>query len=757
MAVNNKLLRGFANFQGLDLRSSDLDRSPEFATEILNVDYRKTGAMTKRKGYQGKLTDRGGYGTSIYADLNITTGAITEKMVTVDDTLWIQSDENLTITYTGSETARCDMYYSPSESAFYLDLYDDNVLVLHTSLGVVVEELSFVTVSDLVTAINAVTDFSASGSGNTGSPAAFLGIKRDFEITAAGNDISYTAWEEAVIPTNAPTPFTAAQAAISNQDFENASFANINGVLYIATGYDAMYKFDGVRLYKAGLPEPVSAPTTALVAGSVTDTRKYQYTYEYTDAKGNIIESEASDESITVSPAGQDVTVTVNNIQETTGFDTDSTNLKINLYATTASGSTFYLIKTVTNIGTTATQDITDDVADPSLFPEFITPIKAHGLPPIGKYLAVHQGILLVGGLKGDVNSVAYSDIDSPEFFPAGDNSFSVETSVGDKVSGIAPLGNSFFVFKDNTVHQVTGAINEDNFRVDLYGNGSIGCAAFHTIREVNGFLFFLSKKGVYALSQNSNEFTEISELIENRFTTWNQPFTFKKATAINWLDEDKYVVHMPNIITDYSTSESAVFVYDYFRQAWLEWDGINATGGFAIKDSNLFFTERRFSVQSSSTTSISYVFLNSGDSFDYADHTEAINLVYKSHWEAMNEPSLFKKFLRCKIHSLDGTLNDFESSEFTLDLSTEIDYIDVASSQVTLDFSGGVSGGWGASPWGTAPWGATRLASKVTKLRAVKARSLRLVLENDNIHENVLVSGYEFEVATPYKAFIKE
>ena len=503
MAVDHKLLKGFANFQGLDLRSSDLQRSSEFATEALNVDFRKTGAMTKRKGHQAKQGTFGGFGTGVFADLNTTTGQITEKLVTVDSNLYIQKNETLTITYTGPDLARADLYLLDDGSEFVLDLYDDNVLVSQISLGLVKGESSFKDIATLVTEITAVTNFSAVASGNDTRPAAFLDITRNLDIDSGGATIPYLVWELAALPTNAPTPFTTAQTKTGESDFENATFANLNSVLYIATGYDPLYKYDGTRIYRAGLPKPATAPTTNLIAGSVTDTnRKYQYTYEYTDAKGNIIESQASDESGLVSPTAQDVEVTVSNILDTTGFDTDSTDLKINLYATESGGSTFYLIKTVVNDGTSATQVIVDDVASPSLGVDFIPPVKTPGLPPIGKYLTSFQGLLIIGGDNNNVDTVHYSDIDSPEYFDPASSSFLVDTSMGDKVTGVAPLGNSLFVFKNNTIHQLTGELADDKFRVDLYGNARIGCAAHATIQEVNGFLTFLSSKGVYALDQ---------------------------------------------------------------------------------------------------------------------------------------------------------------------------------------------------------------------------------------------------------------
>ena len=761
MAVNNQLSKGFANFKGLDLRSSDLQRSSEFASEIRNVDFRKTGAMVKRKGYQAKTSALGGFGLHTYNDIDTVTGKITEKLISIDETLHYLTKSTITVSYSGAGTAYCEMFLDADTGHFFFDIYEDNVRVLNKNLGTGIEEAFPVLLSFLITDINALTDFSASAAGIDTEPACFRKTFRNLEL-APSNTIEYEYWITASLPANAPTPFSGAQANITDDEFENASFASLNNVMYIATGYDSLYKFDGTRLYKAGLPQPAAVTSTNLIAGSITDTDvQYAYTYEYTDAKGNIIESILSDKTALISPSSNDVEVTVSNILDTTGFDTDSTDLKINLYRTTASGTTLYLVKTVINDGTSATQVIVDDVTSAAILSnvEYIDPIKPHGLPPVVKYLTTYQGLLVAAGDPTNVNTVYYSDIDSPEYFPPAQNSFLVDTSLGDKVTGIAPLGNSLFVFKNRSISQVTGTIADDIFRVDLFGNSSIGCAAYHTIKEVNGNLAFLSNTGIFALNQNEQSLKDISEIIEPEFSALRNNFVFKKAVAIHDLDEDKYMIYMPVLDSNnQGTSASKVYAYDFFRDAWLVWTNINALGGLALLNEDLYFTERRYSLVAVGLAHATYKRLNTGTTYDYADHATAIDFFYKSHWETFGEPSVFKKWLRCKIHSLDASLDDFESEAFTLALTTELDYVNnVPSTQLIFDFSGSQNGGWGLDPWGLFSWGATRLSSKLSKLRAAKAKSLRLILKNNNLLENVLISGYEFEVAAPYGAFIKE
>jgi hypothetical protein len=328
-----------------------------------------------------------------------------------------------------------------------------------------------------------------------------------------------------------------------------------------------------------------------------------------------------------------------------------------------------------------------------------------------------------------------------------------IETQIGDRNTGISSLGNSLFVFRNESIHQVLGNLFDGNFSIDYYGNARIGCSAHHTIREVNGFLYFLSRKGVFALDQNGQRLAEISLLIEQLFTDHDQPYNFKRATAINHLEEDKYLLYMPVSAseTDLSaTSESEIFAYDYVREAWLRWDNINAQAGFTIFGRCLFFGEN------TSTHNRLGQIHDTGSTQDYADHTDPITFVYKSHWEDLGEPSVFKKFIRMNVISLDASLDDFESDTFTLEYASEIDWIDSPSTVRLLDF-GGEQNGWGLDQWGIFPWGNERLDRVRTKMFPVKCKSLRTTFRNDNLIENVLISIVEYEVATAYRPFIKE
>lgn len=820
-----QLVKSFASFRGLDLRNGDLTRAREFASSIDNCDFRSTAALSKRKGFQHKA-DTGGAGISVWSDLATATGIITDKLITADNTLRVKTEGNIDLSYTGSGTAYVNI--SADGDSINLNLYDDDVLVTTQDLGTGIEA-SPITISALTSALNALTDFTASSTGVGTQPAAFLDVT---ERTAVATNTLLSFSYFAAVNSPQASPFTNHWTNRNDDDFEPASFVSTNGVIYIANGQDELHKYDGQNLYRAGMPKGSVGSATATGAGSVTNSSlDYKTVYYQVDNKGNIVEGEISDASASLSVSSQSIDVVVNNIEASSGFNTNcalaagtqssvttitvddgsggahtlesgdtayfydnitadyitrsvtattassitiggaaitisdnaviSNNLRIDLYRNKAAGSTMYLVESIPNNSFASTQTYTDNVADAGIGAEYVEPIKQRGLPPKGRYITLFRNQLIVGGFDDDVDAVAYSDVDSPEYFPSGTNRFNVDTSQGDRVTGVKALNSVLYVFKGQTIHTLTGDIINDNFQVDILTTGGVGCVANATIQEVNGRLFFLDDEGVFSVTQGIDGVEEVSEIISPEFDSLRNSFNFKRATAAYWLLRDKYVIYMPVIDTNgsdkTSASTSKVYAYDIYRGGWLKWSNIKALGGMAVLGEDLWFSDMAYNDTTEAVDRPISMFLNTGTSVDYADHEAALSATYKTHWESLGEPSMFKKFLRLKLHSLDATINDFETQLFTINVTTEVDYSDVPVFSHTFDFGNGATGGWGENPWGNFPWGDSRLSYLKTKLGVNKAYSMRLIFENNTINKNFLISGYELEIAAPFRPALKE
>ena len=845
MAINSQIYKSFQNFSGLDLRSSDLLRDKTAATAMLNADFRDTGALNKRKGY--KIRSRFDFGASgpvstgmtAFDNIDLDTGTATEELLATGSKLWKLSTETITITHSPSGAAEVPTFsvkLNPTTNVMEFILYEDGNAVSTIGLGTG-KAASDKSISGLETDIDAVTRFACSTPVSVGNEkAAFIPVQKDvqFSSNTATFDVSY--WEEIAVPDSSSlVPFSTHYARMNQADFENNCFMDLNNVLYISNGYDNLMKYDGNRVYRAGMSQAANVTPsngtdgTTFTAGQIAF---YRAVYEYTDAKGNVITGQLSDnKTLTVTDGGSGgrnaLNINVDTVANTSGFNTDQgtvngdqvgvttitvasghdikandyvyladgvtssvvsrrvtsvtattividgaavnvlngeiiSNIKVSLYrnglpaSSSVSTDLQYLVdEKVNNTGAGALAFV-DSVLDRTTGIQLIEPIKEHGLPPKCKYMTSWRGQLILGGKVDSVTSIYYSDIDSPEYFPSADNEFKVNTAI----TGLATLDNLLYVFQEHAISGITGDLSADNISVNEVSREGIGCSAHHTLAEVQGRVWFLSDEGVFSIG--SDGMKEESSPIKPKFGPTN-PFTFKQAVAINSTKDDKYILFMPkltNVSGERIASDnvdSETYVYDYYRKAWLEWNKFNLMGGIATYNDNLYFIPRiTNSIATFKFDSYLHQVSQQNIEDDYADHEEATNFSYSTHWEALGDPSVWKKFLRIKMHALDTSINTFESDSFVLTVAAAHNYQTDAVATLTIDYSGGALG-WGLGPWGEFPWGEPRLLSSKKKLASKKVRSHRLTFSNSVVHENVLISGYELQLVTPYQEGMKE
>lgn len=832
MAYN--ISKFYRNILGLDLRVSDLLRDQGSATEAINVTYRQTGALSKRQGSQLRTTKNtvGDAGLIKFNNVELGTGTITEELLSINANLNTYTTQTYTLIYSGSNVADYTFALDKATGNFIFSLYDDNNLVFSRDCGNG-HGASDTTVAQIKTEVDAEASFSMTITDAGSTPMAFTPIVISQNIAASpGTTGNYYTWTTVDTPGTYANPFSAHYAIIENVDFEIASSAQLLDALYIANGYDALHKYDGNRVYKAGLPEP-TIPTDAIGSGgsltySAGEDYLWKYTFEHTDAKQNVLESVGSSTtSHTTAGGGESRSITMTNLTASSGYGvaeakangsgspqtsvggatalivdsghdlkvgdqvyiddtaggsvvkrevtaTTATTItvdgaadmtvadnavisqtKITLWRTKADGAIYYLVKEFINDTSASTTVYDDGIADASIVIDKIEPIKVPALPPKCRYIDVWRGQLVMTGNKESVNTVYYSDFDG-ESFPV-DQSFVTESRLGGGNSGIKSLDNTLFIFKPRSIITCTGDLGTDQFQVDALSDDGVGCVANATIKEIEGVLWFLGKRGIYTVNRMGH--VKKSEKIEPKMEAL---FTEKRAVGHYLIEKDLYMVALPFFTTDASSdkyinnSSSFIMVYDLYRQAWYEWNTLNFIGGIVEYNSEIYMSGA--SQDPATFLSATYLtkLLEDTTEEGYSDQGDAISFSYKTHWESLGEPSIYKKFLRIKVHSLDGTIGDFNTDKFSLAVTTEHDYSQNTQSSFTLDFSGGALG-WGSSAWGTFPWGEGRLTQLTSKLSSKKAKALRTVFANSSRKENILISGYELEVAATYDLQIKD
>lgn len=322
MAEKAQLIDTFAEFGGLDLRSHDVNRKPRFARDCLNAELTDNNSMAARPG-SGALTLHQGMGGIVNYIRNNSDRSVTEEIIGIDSDLYRARESTLLVAYNGAEenpaVAIMPTLNDDGSYSLHFFLYINDEELLDIDLGTGLDEGGPTTLAELMTEINSTTDFNSQLLGDETVPAGFLSPCLSTPID--GSNLTEIAngfyWEKIYCPTG--TPFQTFYTDIFEESFENACMLPHNDVLYIATGKNKLYKYDGVSCYAAGMPDPAVISLAQGAAGALTGTYTYSITYEQIDARGNVVEGNQSDD-VSITIAAKKVTVTIPCITTSTEF-----------------------------------------------------------------------------------------------------------------------------------------------------------------------------------------------------------------------------------------------------------------------------------------------------------------------------------------------------------------------------------------------------------------------------------------------------
>lgn len=837
MASQNQFIKRYQNFYGFDLKSSDLNFPEQYATDILNLEVNPVGSLVKRKGTAPFARGGGRLGSFVYNRIDDNGNEVPE-LVSVDSGLKKWKLTKITVTYTGLEaSAAVSLVYDTATSQYRCILTAGATTALDQALGLGVNELSPYTCNQLKAAIDALPDWTATLTGEVSTPAAFVANLNAYAI-APGQSVVLEAGYWDTVTAAVSSPFANGIAAINSADFEPASAVQIQNVLYIATGRDEIQKYDGVKVYRAGVPTPASiAAAISAVAGAISGSNYvYLARYVQVDANGVPVEGNLATSNLLATVSAKKVDVTVANVQPATGFNTAcamvagtqagvttiavdngsggahtlkvgdtayfwdgvsssyverkvtaastnsitiagaavnvtdndaiSANLRIALYRNETSGTeptVWQELVQIPNNSFLATQVYTDNTPDASLGIDLLVPLVDRSPPPKARYLTAFQNLLIAGCLDGQPNAIAWSDIESPEYWPTPDNSQTIENLEGDRITAVSPSNDVLVVFQRGAVHALSGDLTETNYRVEQVTN-DVGCIAHQSVRDIRGTIFFLSEIGPRMMTGAAIP-TALGAFGDNRLVSRIDPLFAQSPTTPEanlyrlsraWGYHDRigqrYLLFVPAETVAgggvrYANSNSVLLAYDYSRDAWLKWQGINAAAGIVAFDGDLLYCERGID-QLNAARSVTWRRQKTASGFDYNDHTAAITVRYKSPWDFMGEASVLKNYLTLRVFTTDLVPNNF-----TLECSTDLNFVpDSPVSEFTLSVG---SDGYGVTPYGSF-YGDPQDSSVKHKLSNGRAKALRMVFENDEPQTDLVITGYELEVVTPYKPAMK-
>ena len=177
--------------------------------------------------------------------------------------------------------------------------------------------------TEILDAVSGVPGLTVVTNGDTNLSAAFLQIFESKILPSQGKmTLEYWYWQPVHSIAVPPLPGSANPIYQNSLDFENASTAVFDDVIYIANGWDFPQKYDGQNVYRTGAPigsRPFAiSSTTDITSQPFINLEKYEYaiTYEQIDNRGHSIEGEISEvKPFVVSATPSDSKITINNIQ----------------------------------------------------------------------------------------------------------------------------------------------------------------------------------------------------------------------------------------------------------------------------------------------------------------------------------------------------------------------------------------------------------------------------------------------------------
>lgn len=447
-----------------------------------------------------------------------------------------------------------------------------------------------------------------------------------------------------------------------------------------------------------------------------------------------------------------------------------SNNLRIAVFRNQTSGvvpTVFYLANEIPNNSFAATQVYNDNKTDAQLGAEFIEPQTDRSAPPIARYVSNFRNQMTLLGDPNNPNTFYWSDVEGVEYFPnTGTNQANVTSSNGVGITGGAPNNEVFVVFQNPGIHVVSGDISTGNIRVDQISS-DLGCVAHATIQEIKGTLYFLSDVGPrkmvggqlpqplgQALGDGNDTASRIDPVFDQRGEDEESLYQLKRSIGFHDRKGEKYWLFLPAESSTggnvYCNENSRVFVYQYSRDAWLKWSNVNLCAGITVLGDDILWIERRYSSFNTSVDHILYRMMNLNDAWDYQDHTSAIDWDYIPQWEAVGEPSVYKRYLNLRVFSIE----ELQNNDLMLTIQTETDYKpDVTVAEFDFDLGGG---GYGISPYGDSSYGDTNEVARKHKLSSGRYQSLRVLFSNSEPQQNVILTGWEMEIALPYRMVMK-
>lgn len=309
--------------------------------------------------------------------------------------------------------------------------------------------------------------------------------------------------------------------------------------------------------------------------------------------------------------------------------------------------------------------------------------------PPTGKYIEQHTERLFLGGNATYPSRLYYCETGDETDWPAL-NYMDVGEDDGGIITGVAELGQTLLIAKDNGWHRLWGntATTWDLKKV----LGMPGCIAPRSLAKAIGGIMWLASEGVYYYDgANMKDLSSESvEPILKNITGSN----LSRVVGIYY--DAKYILCYP----DNASYNNKAIVYDFRTGGWSQitqwniaslmwWHGGTDNGELYAGDANGGYLYRLY--------------------HGYSDCGTAIPVTLETKHVDGGAPGNVKQWNNIIIHAL----SDETGSDITITPFFEVD-----QPQTSMTVSASSSNTWGSVVWGAFTWGGGGI--RRTRLRNV-------------------------------------
>jgi hypothetical protein len=475
--------------------------------------------------------------------------------------------------------------------------------------------------------------------------------------------------------------------------------------------------YDGQDVFEAGFPIP-DAIVSEVSAGS-TLTVRYAYTFTFTDANGIEIESSPSTdlEVTTNDPSGSNVTIEVRTLKLTRK---DLNRVKINLYRTLNLGTTFFLVSQSVNDPAVDTISIVDNVSEvtlatrPVLYTEGDV-LENDPIPESTFLKQLNNRIFFIP--RDNTSAVGYTKLNQYHASPAGFREI-IDQNDDDENKALAELNSNLVIFKSDTIHILTGAGPDNKGQNNDFSRRKVptdvGCVEPRSIAQLREMVIFKSRRGIYSIDRGEN-------------------VVYIGAEVEDYNDRDitSAVVYPDYQEARFTLSTGEVLIYNYEMQAWSVFTKYSAAGAVLWQ-----FTNKYYHIRSDGAVLGE---LKSNSITDFNDEGSAIKIRLRTPWLWFEHKMVRKRAKRCAI------LGSYSNGcEILVALHT--DYVDGIKDVAVVTFDDLVAyseGNYGEGIYG----GGTSLVELRRKLKLQKAKSYSFDISADQLNQDFVFSGMEWEV----------